>query len=454
MSTSLGANRSAPYNGPVAATGFFPVPCFTHKSRPRIGRVLLTCAGLGGLLWFVQGCAATPDPPTTPTPDSAVTPDATAGPEPQSIQLRFWTLPEFSQGAGDGDELATALAAFERLTPNVSVTVEVKDPYGAAAVLPFLTATARVAPSSMPDVAVVPLGLVEEAASAGVVRTISSEDLTSRTGEAYGFARRMATVESQIVAVPFAVDVVHAIGRDGPPPTTWSEALESGPFVIPVGGAQPPATAAFLSLFTSAGGDPAAFDEPDTVAQGPLENTLGFLQAAQDQGRLTLDEAPESPAESWNSFLTRDLRWAAVAGGLFLRQEGGFPGFSHGRLPGQSQPAPTVAWGWAFVLPNLDPARAQQAAELVAWLTGPEQRTWIWASGHLPAWPSPGDDWTGGHGREYEASDDYLGFLRGALNDALGVATDTAWTEGFTTVLRALSDNAASDTAPGADSAP
>jgi hypothetical protein len=249
----------------------------------------------------------------------------------------------------------------------------------------------------------------------------------------------------ELYGVPFAVDVGHAVGRESGVPDRWEEALQGGAFALPLGGTAIQQAAGFLSLFASAGGDPASFGGPDTTGDGPLQETVDFLEAAREADLWSAAAPAATPQDAWVQFLSGDAQWAAISGTVFLPQQASFPGFVWDALPGATQPAPPIAWGWCLVAPRGAAGVVHpNTVTLIDWLTEPGARDWVSRGGQLPAWPPEGsDDWVA-PGSAARPSQAYVAFLQDMLSNAVGVDTPEPWAAAVAAAMTVALSNASS----------
>jgi ABC-type glycerol-3-phosphate transport system substrate-binding protein len=268
-----------------------------------------------------------------------------------------------------------------------------------------------------------PLDLVSSAATRGLLTPLPESVPDDRVGSTFTFARQSVVDGTDVWAVPVAVDVLHAVSRDTAPPSTWEELLEDGPYVMPVPGAEPEGLAHVLSLYVSSGGDINSLVVADRAA---VSDTFGFLSEGIQSGAITAPEAASTPRGSWNEFLTAEQPAAVTSGGVFAPQQANFPGLVWGPLPGPTDPAPPIGWGWAAALSSPDPARLEDAARLVTWLSSPEKRGWVLPFGYLQASSS---DWqlTTGELLDPPAAPEYLAFLELQLATALSASRPEEW---------------------------
>lgn len=174
--------------------------------------------------------------PTESTPDAAESSDDPAPVVDEMRQLVMW-LPAFSHyAAGDaaGDVLQTAILQFQQTHPGLVVEVQVKAESGVAGIWPYLRAAQSVAPTVLPDLVLINTQHLWQAADLGMVAALDEADLEA-LGDFYAASAESVRYDSQILGIPYTVDVAHVIydGSDlNAAPLTWEELLEEAPVYL------------------------------------------------------------------------------------------------------------------------------------------------------------------------------------------------------------------------------
>lgn len=156
--------------------------------------------------------------------------------------LTVWTVSALEAVDEHAPSLRRTIAEQVGSLPETpaEIAVVTKPAYGAAGIAAFLRSTARVAPDRLPDLCVLPLELVAELEDEGLIRPIDDPLLAERTADAFPFAGRLVGDGQAMTAIPIAVDLLHAIGRDAPVPERWQDLASGAPMVMPLGGAATP----------------------------------------------------------------------------------------------------------------------------------------------------------------------------------------------------------------------
>jgi hypothetical protein len=410
------------------------------------------------LVLVTAACRPTPEgsPSAEETADPtagfsvAATPQLQPTAQPASA-LRVWAVPEFAaEGTSDEQSAFRAhLDAIAQVSPELAGSLLLAPAWGEGGIESLLRSTSSVAPEAMPDIVMLPLASLDQVMASGLVQPLPADLAQERVAETFDFARASVTdAAGTQFGVPFAVNTLHAIARDEPPPAHWSELKGSGArLVVPSGeGTDTLAFAVSAYLAGPAGIDTIAAPNADDVAAAfePIEQ----LVAA---GSIEPIGEGSSERAVWNAFLLEEAPAALVSAGVFAHQQANFPALTWGRVPASAD-APPIGWGWAFVLTSSDPDRLARSADLVRELTAPDRRDWIIEGEYLPAWDQ---GWSDIFENVVEAppSEEYLDFAATLLDDAVGLADAHAhrsdWIDGLNNLLSGEgADAAAAQVAP------
>ncbi len=376
---------------------------------------------------------------------SSEAPSPTAGSSAVSVRgatirpLTVWTVSALEAVDEDAPSLRRTIAEQVGSLPEtpVEIAVVTKPAYGAAGIVAFLRSTARVAPDRLPDLCVLPLELVAELEDEGLIRPIDDSLLAERAADAFPFAVRLAGDGKALTAMPIAVDLLHAIGRDAPVPERWQDLASGAPMVMPLGGAAtPPELAPLLAMYAASGGDLSALPAQDAVA---ARSAFSLLAEGLAGARIGLPQDGRSPRSAWNSFVAAQPAAAVVNSGAVIDHQSDFPGMSWAALPGPDGPATPMAWGWSMGLTAREPERAAAAVLLLRELTAPEHAADPLSAGLLPAqrdrWAERVTD-----ALTQDPSADYLSFVQGQLNQARGLGGIERWGAAWAASGQVLAD--------------
>ena len=360
--------------------------------------------------------------------------------------LTVWTVSALEAVDEEAPSLRRTIADRGGSLPTMAAEIAVvtKPAYGEAGIAAFLRSTAHVAPDRLPDLCILPLELLAGLRDEGLIQPIADPLLEGRAADAFPFAMRLTGDGKTLWALPLAVDLLHAIGRDVPVPGRWQDLPSGAPMVMPLGGAAtPPELAPLLALYGAAGGDVAALPVVDAAA---ARSGFALLAAGLATGRIGLPQEGRSPRSAWNSFAAAQPPGAVVSSGAVIDHQADYPGMSWAALPGPDGPAAPLAWGWAVALTAREPTRAAAAVELLQVLTAPEHTADLLSAGLLPA---QRDRWAA---RVTDALDraptpDYLSFVQGQLEQARGLGGIEHWGAAWAAASQVLADGGESGAA-------
>ena len=113
------------------------------------------------------------------TASPAVVSDPAGLATPTDEAITVWTVPAFAPAGEDGEATAfgALLDAYRQANPELSLDVAVKPDYGPNGILSHLSSTAEVVPGNLPDVAIVPIGIITDTIAAGIAQPIVDEAL-------------------------------------------------------------------------------------------------------------------------------------------------------------------------------------------------------------------------------------------------------------------------------------
>ena len=365
--------------------------------------------------------ALTPSPAApglTPTPGGAI---FATGP----ITLTVWTIQEFapSDASAGGRLLLDQLLAFDRSHPDINLDVVVKRATGPGGIDDYLRIASQVAPTVLPDIAVMERSTMLEAATlqradlnqAGLVYPLDDLLLPETIADLLPIARDMGTVDGQLMGVPFMLDLEHIVYNSAilteTVPLDWQAILDSGgPYLFPAGVDAP--VDSTLLHYLAAGG--ALYDSEGLpyLQLDPLTEVFRFYQRG-DQDRVIPVAALQARSlnESWNAYRNGNVLISHVLASDYLSGREELLNSAVAPIPGPEGPGVTFASGWLYTLCNPDPTSQRLAAELLGWLlAGDNLGVWSYASQWLPSTESALAVWP--------VDDEYVEFVRKQLESS------------------------------------
>ena len=365
---------------------------------------------------------STPTPPATSTPAGRpATPTPTTAPvlaPAGPITLTVWlpdslVSPINVQTSGT---LSQQLGAFVATRTDIRVQTQIKLAQGTGSLLELIQTAAPVAPSFLPDVALLDLADVPAAAQAGLLQPVNDLVPADVLSDLFPFAE-IGRVDNRWVAVAYATDMEHLAYnsiRISSPPITWAQVLpDTQPLLFPAGVSSGRESDALLAQYAAAGGGWLDASGQPALSTAALTLMLRQLQDAEQAGWISTSVLNFSSADdTWTAYLGSPTQMVVVRASRFVSPRVFASVTLPAPLPGPSEPARPIARGWALVVPTRDPTRISAAASLVAWLASPENEAILArAANLLPARRAAFDYWY--------PSEPYAAFARQELERAI-----------------------------------
>ncbi len=402
----------------------------------RVGLVIALAAGI--VLIATLGCqtsaldtdqstpttiieaTATSHPVRTPTVEVSPTATATATPENLTITLTFWTVEPISpQAEGEaGHFMANSLRAFERANPNVEVELLLKKASGKGGVVDFLRVAKEVAPSILPDVAIMNAIDLDQAYNDGLIQPLDGRLDRSIVQDLLPAARKMGTINDKLVGVPIGLEMEHVVYNTlifTTTPMLWTDVLSSNTqYLFPAKGVNGLVNDATLSQYFSAGGEFLDDQGVPKIDEAILRNVLDFYQQALENKIIDPQILEAStPEELWPIYLEARAGIAHISVRQYLTDRELLNNSVFAAVPVQSEEHTPVSinHGWALVLVTDDISRQKAALNLIEWFLSTRNNVaWNSINKSIPT--------TGTAYQQLAGDDPYWAFLAEQLNTA------------------------------------
>ena len=378
------------------------MPLFYDHLCCRIGLVTILIAGL--FLVMVTGCQISTAEPTqdTPTPSAAATATsrpvttpiasasptvmASATPEDNTISLTFWTIESISPEAegGVGDFVSSNLRAFELANADVDVALQLKKATGKGGVVDFLRTSKTVAPSVLPDIAIMNATDLNQAFSEGLIQPLDGRLDRSVVQDLLPAARKMGTVDDKLAGVPLGLEMEHIVYNTlvfTATPMLWTDVLSGNTqYLFPAKGVNGLVNDHTLSEYFSNGGD--FLDDQGTpkINEGVLRTVLEFYRQGVESGIIDASILEAATTEElWPTYLQGQAGLTQISVSQYLTDRELLNSSMYAPIPVQTEENIPVAItnGWALVLVTDDPARQKAALNLIEWfLSTNKNATW------------------------------------------------------------------------------
>lgn len=314
-------------------------------------------------------------------------------PEPElPVQLTLWTVEAVSaQAEGDaGVVFDNSLTAFENNYPDIRITVVLKNDSGKGSVSDYLRTTSQAAPHVLPDLVVLNMVDLAQAARTGVVVPLDGLLSSSLIDDLLPGANAAGMVDGQLMGVPFEMDVEHLIyntNKVTSTPIAWTDVISANTtYVFPAKGTNGLVNDAFLIQYLALGGR-----LQDDEGQPFLDEQA--LRAALEYYYLGIEEEvipPKiltigSPDEIWPDYVAAQVGMAHTSGHRFLSNKNVLRSTDFASIPTHDGTPLTIGHGRVLAIATHNPDRQATAARLIEWLLEPDNNVaWSRATLYLP----------------------------------------------------------------------
>lgn len=352
----------------------------------------LACFALAGCASLTASLVPTA---TAGTPDVAVvsTAQPTASSE-RAITLTLWLPPQFdpSNGSLAAGMLQTRLDEFTEQHPQVLINTRIKDDSGTGGLLESLMRAQEAAPLALPDVVLMPAGLLPQAAAAGVLHPQSQLTNELDSNDWYPFAVQLASAEDASYGLPFMADGLVAAHRStaiSQVPPTWVRLMDTR-IALGFAAADPQARFPLLQLLSLPP------REGNPIPEQNLLELFDFFATGQARSVFPFWLTQyQSNEQTWQAFnegrLPMVTAWTSQVFANRQTEISGAP------LPTQNGQPFTLVRGWVWSVATENSERAALASELIAFLSTPEfLAQYSAAASLLPPRPSSLAAWAPG----------------------------------------------------------
>lgn len=368
-------------------------------------------AGIAGLGLLLAGCFGAPSDgsglntpaASPPTATSAVV--ATPAPTDQAVEtqpagtgqvlLTVW-MPDTLYASTDTpgrQAFVDQLAAFDEQHPEIRVQVYAKRLRGPGGTLSYLYTAPPVAPSILPDLALVDRDALAEAARGQLLIPMQSVAQPASVSDLYPAAFETGQIDGILVGLPYLLEVDQVVYRQtvvGHPPASFSDVLESGQLFAFAGGITSGVSPVILLQYLAEGG--MLVDDKGSPALDPaaLTKVLTFYSQARLRHNVTpeLFQLTDSTAV-WAMYRDRQANLAAVTSTQYLAGLSQVTSTRAGPIPTDDGKLHALTRGWSWALITKDPDRQAAALALLDFLMTPtNQGRYSQAAGWLPSQPA------------------------------------------------------------------
>lgn len=311
-------------------------------------------------------------------PTVSVTPTlvVTATPTETVTTLTFWTVEAVSpkvEGEA-GRFVRDGIQTFERNNPDLKVNLMLKKASGKGGVLDFLRTAKGVAPTVLPDVAVMNATDLPQAYAEGLIHPLDNRLDRSIVQDLLPAARRMGTFNERLIGVPLGLEMEHTVYNTkmlAEAPLLWTDVLSSNTkYLFPAKGINGLVNDVTLSQYFSAEGVFRTDEGELTINDQVLRQVLNFYQQALVQGVIDSDILQAATTEElWPVYLKSGAGIAQISVRQYLADRSSLNNTTFAALPVQNRnnTPVSISHGWTLVLVTEDVARQRAALRLIEW---------------------------------------------------------------------------------------
>ncbi|MBX3083722.1 MAG: extracellular solute-binding protein [Anaerolineae bacterium] len=277
------------------------------------------------------------------------------------------------------DEDSTALALLNQYVAryqreqDVQVTIRVKRTEGTGSIYSTLSHASIVAPSVVPDLALMRRADLLAAANDSLLAPI---DLTALAmDDLFAGSLRLGDVDGTQYGIPFLVDAQHSVYRRNAfeqQPQTLAQVLEAGQsFIFPANGAHG-INSTVLTQYLSMGGRLADDQNAPVLDEAPLATVFTYYETAVKRALITTAWLDYANPEQYFGTSTggKATLWLVNATNYLSIFSTDTNNLAYSPLPTLTDAKTSVASvdGWMWVVTANDPTQRQQALNMMRWL--------------------------------------------------------------------------------------
>jgi maltose-binding protein MalE len=302
------------------------------------------------------------------------------------VELTFWTVEPVSPRAADeaGNFFSQSVQTFERDNPGLKLNLLLKKASGKGGVLDFLRTAKEVAPTILPDVAVMNATDLPQAYAEGLLQPLENRLDRTIVQDLLPAARRMGTFNERLIGVPIGLEMEHTVYNTKiltATPILWSDVLSSQTkYLFPAKGVNGLVNDITLSQYFSAGGTFRTDEGKLNLNDQVLREVLNFYYLGLKQNVLEPDILQAaSPEELWPIYLKSGAGLAQISVRQYLADRATMKNTAFAPLPVQQKDDTPVSitHGWVLVLITEDVNRQRAALRLIEWfLSTSNNATW------------------------------------------------------------------------------
>ena len=311
-----------------------------------------------------------PDTPAIMEPTDDTSEPQMEAIESTAISLTIWAIERFSL---QDEIIGQQIARFEQQNPDIQVEILLNRPSGQASTINFLRSAYPVAPSVLPDIVILNTADLGQAWRGNLIQPLRELIDPGLVQDLLPAARELATVDDNLVGIPFEMDVEHLVynpDRIISPPLSWSFVVsQTIDYQFPADGQTGLLNDTLLIQYLAT--EPDLMDEQGlpVIDQFALRNMLDYLHQLRTQGVIDARILDSTYADDlWQLYLDSILTMTHVPANQFLTSRRIAANAQAAPIPAPDGKIVTIGRGWAFALVTEEQTRQAAGARLIEFL--------------------------------------------------------------------------------------
>ncbi|MCK6580222.1 MAG: extracellular solute-binding protein [Anaerolineae bacterium] len=341
-----------------------------------IGCALAGCAGAAPTPAAEMALQALPS--ASPSPSAPLTPIASPAPLPTETgprTLMIW-MPDVLAPTDNADaevQRAVWITAFETLEGDLTVTMRLKRAADVGGIFQTLRSASLVAPTALPDLALLRRVDLLAAVALGLVRPLDPTGVTALIQDMYPSEIALGSVEGDLYALPFTVDVAHLALNPEAALTdsdawTFDAVLSRRDTLLFPAGRAGIANETFLAQYRAAAAGATTQDEGVPVDAAALEAVFSFYQSARTAEIIPASVLDYTAANDYIDQVITGTAAGVISSSSFLTLRDSGTALAFAPLPTRDGEPAALIDGWMWVITTGDAARQADALRFLSWV--------------------------------------------------------------------------------------
>jgi maltose-binding protein MalE len=310
------------------------------------------------------------------------------------ITLTLWTTENFFplDDRLAGEIMRSEIKQFEEEHQQITLQPMLKASSGDGSIYQYIRTASPVAPSILPDIAVIHNTDLIHLARLGYIPAIEDIIPAAMIHDFQPVSLSSASIGDHIYGMPFAVDVEHLLYNTQKvtfPPQTWADVLTlRTQYAFPAEGRNGLVNDAFLIHYLSNGTELAGSDGKLVIAKEPLLRTLQFYEQGLDAGIIpSMIQTTNSTAALLPFYLeSGPISLMNIKSSEYLEKRSILQSSGVAAVPSQNGKELTIANSWSYVILAQDADKRLAAMSFLEFMLTPQrQEEWCTSAHFLPS---------------------------------------------------------------------